>query len=81
MFTEIPLAATLPGGPGFTINDHGLIHADIFSTLDFQRIEISAKINGISATAIGFSAYRAVTEIERIRMSGLDTKLHVAAMT
>ncbi len=78
--TETPLPATFPGNPGFTIDNPGPIDADILPALYFQRIEIAAEIDGISAAATGFAAYGAVAEIERIRMSGLDTKPHFAAM-
>ena len=45
-----------------------------------ERVEFPAQVDGKTAAAIGLAAYRAITQIERARVAGLQSELYGAAM-
>src|SRR5262247_1350464 len=63
------------------IPNHRLIDADVLSALDRERLVRTPEIDREAAATPGFSADRAVAEIERVGVLRLQAEPNCAAMT
>ena len=51
---------------------HGMVHADVLSSVHFESVSFATQVDGIASTALGFSADTAVAALIGIKLFGAN---------